>query len=302
MEKIILWGCGEVGDKALEKLRDICEIIAYVDNDIYKQNLTYKGVPIIGFDKLMEEHKEYKVVISMIDFYDKAKWLDSQGVFVIGYFDVIQEKVLPWHRITWDDIKKKEKVRLYAGDIGTEFGYYPDDYVICLSLTNNNYRSLKHDITYPYPIEDCSIDSYQIEDVIEHIEKDKVVQILNEIYRVLRVGGYLRLSLPDYNSPILLNRSFLTKTGKVVFDPGGGGKYIDGKVCEGGHVWFPTYYLVKELLSQSEFKEYKFYRYHNQKGSVYCEDIDYEMGYISRTKEHSLNKEDVSIVVDCYKI
>lgn len=302
MEKIILWGCGEVGNKALEKLRDTYEIIAYVDNDIYKQNLFYKGVPIIGFDSLMEEYKKYKVVISMIDFYDKAKWLDTQGIFVIGYFDVVQEKVLPWRRIAWSDLKKKEKVRLYAGDIGTEFEYYPDDYVICLSLTNNNYRSLKHDITSCYPVEDCSIDSYQIEDVIEHIEKDKVVQVLNEIYRVLKVGGYLRLSLPDYYSSILLNRSLLTKTGQVVFDPDGGGKYIDGKVCGGGHVWFPTYNLVKELLDQSKFIEYKFYRYHDQRGNAYCEEIDYEMGYIKRTKEHNLYNEDVSIVVDCYKV
>lgn len=300
MEKIILWGCGNVGRKAYEKLFDSYEIVAYADNDSYKQNLIYKGIPIVGFEELKNSYLNCKVIITMEDYYDEAKWLSENDISVIGYYDIVQEKILPWKRINWEDIKDK-KICLYAGDIYENFEYYPDDRVICLSLSKSNYRTIKHDITLPYPLEDESIDSYQIEDVIEHIAEDKVLQVINEIYRILKKGGYLRLSLPDYNSQMLINRSFMDKSGKLIFDPYGGGNYIRGKVCNGGDLWFPTYELVSEILKQSNFQDYKFYRYHDKDRTFYSERIDYKMGYISRTKEHSFYRKDVSIVVDCFK-
>lgn len=303
MERIVLWGSGQVGRKAYEKLIDTYNIIAWGDNDVYKHNLIYKGLPVISFEQLVEEYADCKVVLSLVDYYEMAKKLNAHNIQMEGYYDVEQEKVLPWKRITWEDIKHRNgKIRLYAGDINTNCAqYYPDDYVICLSLERHNYRSMKHDIRFPYPLEANTIDSYQIEDVIEHIEIDKAVQILNEIYRILKEGGYLRLSLPDYHAPVLLHNSFLNSSGGVLYDPYGGGKYVGGKVCDGGHVWFPTYGLVREILEQSDFKKYKFYRYYDVSGKIYGKEIDYSMGYISRTKEHLSYKEDISIVVDCYK-
>ena len=173
--------------------------------------------------------------------------------------------------------------------------------MICLSLSKSNYRTIKHDITLPYPLEDESIDSYQIEDVIEHIAEDKVLQVINEIYRILKKGGYLRLSLPDYNSPTLIERCFVDKSGKIIYDSYGGGDYIDGKVCNGGHLWFPTYDLIHEILEQSDFRIYKFYRYHDKNRKLYSKEIDYRLGYVARTKEHLSYKKDISIVVDCIK-
>lgn len=54
MKEVILWGCGNIGRKAYEKLSREYEIIAYVDNDRYKQNLIYKRIPIISFEKLIK--------------------------------------------------------------------------------------------------------------------------------------------------------------------------------------------------------------------------------------------------------
>lgn len=301
MDKVILWGCGQAGGQAYEKLSNYYEIIAFGDNDPYKQNLIYKGIPVISFHEMREKHINDKIIVTIVNYYEVAKWLDDCKFQVVGYYDTIQEKVLPWQKISWKHISKKEKVRLYAGDIYTNFEQYPDDEVICLSLTNSNYRCIRHNITIPYPLEDNIIDSYQIEDVIEHIEKEKVVEILNEICRILRVGGYLRLSLPDYHSPLVLHNSFIDNTGKVIYDPNGGGKFIDGKVYDGGHLWFPTYEVVKELIDQSDFSTYKFYRYYDSNRRKYAEKIDYRMGYISRTKEHLSYKKDISIVVDCFK-
>ena len=300
-EKIILWGSGNIGNKAYEKLKENYDVVAFGDNDIYRQGLSYKGIPIIGYKELEEKYKGFKVIVALADYYDEAQKLSSLGYAVMGYYDAVQEKIFPWKKISWDDVKKKTKVRLYAGDIYSNFEHYPDDFIICLSLTNSNYRCIQHDITMPYPLESNSIDSYQIEDVIEHIEFGKTLHVLNEIYRILKAGGYLRLSLPDYHSPRLLYRSLLDREGKPVYDPGGGGRYVRGKVCEGGHVWFPTFEMVKGLLEWSDFKNYRFYRYYDELGYSFAETIDYDMGYISRTKEHTVYGQDTSIVVDCYK-
>lgn len=301
MEKIILWGSGNIGNKAYEKLKDNYEIVAFGDNDIYKQGLTYKGIPVIGLNEVVKKYKNSKIVVSLADYYSEAKKMSDMSLLVKGYYDNVQEKILPWQKIKWEDLKAKENVRLYAGDIYNNFEYYPDNLVICLSLINSNYRCIQHDITKPYPIESDVIDSYQIEDVIEHIDINNVVSVLNEIYRVLKKGGYLRLSLPDYHSPFVLYNSFINKEGNVFFDPRGGGKYVEGKVSEGGHVWFPTYEIMQDLLKQSYFSKFNFFRYHNFLGELYTKEIDYAKGYISRTKEHSEYKKDISIVVDCYK-
>ena len=301
MDKIVLWGCGRVGGKAYDKLTSNHNIVAFGDNDPNKQNLIYKGLPVIGFEEMKYKYADCRVVVTMENYYGEAERLSNHNMKTIGYYDVIREKVLPWQKISWDDVKKKKQICLYAGDIYENFDKYPDDYVICLSLTWANYRSIQHDITIPYPLESNCIDCYQIEDVLEHIALEKVIPALNEIYRILKKGGYLRCSLPDYHSPLVLHNSFLDKNGNIIFDPTGGGKFVEGKVCEGGHVWFPTYELVRELLEKSKFNNFKFYRYRNPDGRIYAEDIDYSRGYINRTKEHTAYKEDISIVVDCFK-
>jgi hypothetical protein len=47
--------------------------------------------------------------------------------------------------------------------------------------------------------------------------------------------------------------------GNLVFDPLGGGAYAEGLVINGGHVWFPTFERVKELLEISLFAKYCFF-------------------------------------------
>lgn len=306
IEKVVLWGAGNVGKMAYEDFSkgegEVYEVKACGDNDQYKQGLIYNGVPIVSFEELVRGYSACKVIISMEDYYEEAKKMSERGIQVLGYYDVMQKKVLPWEKITWESLDRKKRVRLYAGDIYECFDQYPDDYVICLSLTNANYRTLKHDITEPYPLPSDSIESYQIEDVLEHIEKEEAVKVLDEIYRILKKDGYLRLSLPDYHLPVLLHSSFINSNGEPVFDLNGGGRYVRGKVCEGGHVWFPTYEMVNEILEKSAFQKYEFYRYCDSNGKKFAKEIDYDKGYIYRTKENAIYEEDHSIVVDCYKV
>jgi predicted SAM-dependent methyltransferase len=57
------------------------------------------------------------------------------------------------------------------------------------------------------PLQDNCVESYQAEDVFEHIDYDKLPEVINEIYRVLKPGGYFRLSVPDYGSDVYIERS-----------------------------------------------------------------------------------------------
>lgn len=200
-------------------------------------------------------------------------------------------------------IKNKKRIYLYAGDIvGMEdkFREY-----IGLSLTTCNENHIKHDITHTLPLKDNSVDRFQAEDVFEHIEIEKIPSIINEIYRILKPEGVFRLSIPDYRTDILRDRSVVDEHGTIIFDPYGGGDFVDGKVINGGHVWFPIYENVNDLLKKSLFTKCTFYHYYDNMGIGITKPIDYSIGFIRRTPDHDDRVKDpyrpMSIVVDCIK-
>lgn len=120
--------------------------------------------------------------------------------------------------LSFDDIKGREKIQLYAGDLGNRIE--KNNNLVGLVIHKGDRFSIHHDITWPYPLPDSCVYSYQSEDVFEHIEIEKMPQVLKEIYRILKPGGYLRISLPDYRCEALRERSIM-ENGKIVFDPGG---------------------------------------------------------------------------------
>jgi SAM-dependent methyltransferase len=163
-------------------------------------------------------------------------------------------------------------------------------------------------VAEPLPIPDGSIDLFQSEDVFEHIELAKMVPIFNEIHRVLSPGALFRLSLPDYHLDLNVQRCQKGPTGEIVFDPGGGGQFVDGRVTGGGHVWFPTIEIVRGLFEESLFGArgiVKFLQYNNGDGTFKLDPVDYSLGYIQRTPDHDDRVSDrlraISIVVDAFK-
>jgi len=93
-----------------------------------------------------------------------------------------------------------------------------------------------------------------------------------------------------------------------VFDPGGGGEFVDGRVIGGGHVWFPTIEIVRDLFNESLFGTrgvVKFLQYNGGDGTFKLDAIDYSLGYIRRTPDHDARVADhprpISIVVDARK-
>lgn len=206
----------------------------------------------------------------------------------------------------FSDIKYKENIYLYAGDCINNISQYP---FIGLSLQCNNNTNIQHDILNKMDLFDNSVDIYQSEDVFEHIEYDKLQDVINEIYRVLKPGGLFRLSMPDYRCDILYNRSEKNDDNKIIFDKGGGGDYDyeNKKVINGGHVWFPKYELVESLLNKTSFQKNKinFLHYYDINNNSINKVIDYSKGHINRTPDYDIRVKHpyrtMSIVVDCYK-
>jgi len=122
---------------------------------------------------------------------------------------------------------------------------------------------------------------------------------------VLKPGGIFRLALPDYQCDVLLHRTQKGKRGELLFDPVGGGDLIDGKIVNGGHLWFPDYLKVRALLEETKFEDINFYHYYDDSGKGITKSIDYGIGHIMRTPDFDERVKDpyrpMSIVVDCIK-
>ena len=72
------------------------------------------------------------------------------------------------------------------------------------------------------------------------------------------------------------------KNGNIVFDPTGGGSYGMNGVVNGGHVWFPNYDNVRELLENTMFQNVDFLCYHTKDEKLVMKDIDFSLGHIKR--------------------
>jgi predicted SAM-dependent methyltransferase len=132
-------------------------------------------------------------------------------------------------------------------------------------------------------------------------------RIIKDIYRILKPGGFFRLSVPDYRCDILYDRSIKDEKGDVLFDEDGGGEFLKEKgiVINGGHVWFPIYEKINALFEGTLFQKIEFLHYYDEMGKPVCKKIDYTKGFIQRTPDHDNRVcnpyRPMSIVVDCYK-
>lgn len=208
-----------------------------------------------------------------------------------------------YKRASFSKIVKNKRIYLYAGDVPNNDRYLK---FTGLSLHKSDRRHIKHDVSKTLPLKDGSVDIYQSEDVFEHIDPGLLPSIINEIHRVLKVGGILRISMPDYRCDLLRDRTVKDELGNLLFDPCGGGDFVDGRVTGGGHVWFPVYESVKAVLEKSAFEEINFYHYYDSEGNAVTKFIDYSIGYVQRTPDHDSRVQNpyrpMSIVVDCRKV
>jgi hypothetical protein len=133
-----------------------------------------------------------------------------------------------------------------------------------LALSNPHDKDIDHDIRNPLPFQNESIRGFQSQDVFEHVEREMVPKIFDEIFRRLMPGGLFRLSLRDCNSPLLRSRSAYDSEGNILGDLAVGATLtsimnggIDVKFAEDGdaHLWFPTCDQTLHLILHSELRK-----------------------------------------------
>ncbi len=202
--------------------------------------------------------------------------------------------------LQWEDLKNISSIKLYAGDIPEKEEYKN---LIGLSIEKKDYRHIFHDVTHPFPLPDNSVDSFQAEDVFEHIAYEMLPAVLDEIYRVLKPGATFRLSIPDYGCDVLIERSIKDESGKIIFDPAGG-----GTIENPGHVWFPDISNVKALLDKTAFAgsgKINFLHHYNTDGTFVLKDIDYSKGFVMRNPDNDGRVQNprrpMSLIVDLVK-
>lgn len=204
---------------------------------------------------------------------------------------------------------------LYFGNLFEQSPQYRSGLFHGLALHPKSDRDIHHDARLPLPFADGSILGFQSQDVFEHIEYEKVPKILDEVFRCLKPGGLFRLSLPDYNSPLLRRRSVYDAEGNILCDLAMGGRVkarlngpVEVEFLPGGdaHLWFPTYTSVMELILLSEIRKASKIIFHHawiSRTHYICR--SFEQGYmpVSRIPPFDMRADGkpISIVVDFIK-
>jgi SAM-dependent methyltransferase len=202
---------------------------------------------------------------------------------------------------TWERALREKPTRLYAGKLSRALPQFPTHWGLTPFYPSS--RNIPHDLVDPFPIPSDCISVFQAEDVFEHIELDQIPPIIAEVHRILEPGGLFRFSVPDYHCEAYRARTLCDAEGELLFDPYGEGYLEDGRVCGGGHVWFPTIDKVRELFAGSPFKRVDYLHYNNPDGSAVLEPIDHSLGLVRRTPEHDdRSTGPISIVVDAWKL
>src|SRR5579871_2318833 len=138
---------------------------------------------------------------------------------------------------------------IYFGNLLPQEIQYASGLFYGLALKAKFDRDITHDARSPMPFSDGTIRGFQSQDVFEHISHSELPKILDEVFRCLQKDGIFRLSVPDYNSPLLRNRTVYDSDGNILCDIAMGGhvscnfnEAIKVHFDAGGdaHLWFPT--------------------------------------------------------------
>jgi hypothetical protein len=205
---------------------------------------------------------------------------------------------------------------LYFGHLLQSEHQYRTEEFIGLTFSPKHDRELLHNLYKPLPVRDGLVAKIQSQDVFEHLEYDKIPELLDEVFRALRSGGIFRLSIPDYRSPVLKSRSAFDAEGNVIADLGMGNmlrlgqdkKSVVKEYANDGssHLWFPTYEAVMELVIRSRIRkceQIKFYHYYKTASQFVCEPFP-ENGmpvYRCPPFDTRANGMPISIIVDFIK-
>jgi predicted SAM-dependent methyltransferase len=169
----------------------------------------------------------------------------------------------------WSEVLTKTPIYLNLGGGGN---CHPNiEYQNYVSVDNYpplNSWGVKHNLKDQIPLPDGSVTRIHSEDFLEHITVDEIKRLLVDCYRLLKIGGMMRIGVPDYNNP--KDRPYLKR--------GSDSRYPE-------HITLTNYPLLKDLIEESRFSRYKFYHYWDGENFIQ-QPIDYSLGMIKRTPDN----------------
>ena len=127
------------------------------------------------------------------------------------------------------------------------------------------FRSISYmDVTKKFPYRDEKFDCVFCSHLLEHMYQKKAVVLVKEVYRVLKKGGILRISVPDLDKVV------------ASYDSNHPEKFLDGifeakqKGDKNKHHWHYNMTSLAKLLNETGFSE--IYRCEFRQGR--CPDVD----------------------------
>lgn len=118
------------------------------------------------------------------------------------------------------------------------------------------YWCVCHDLKIAIPLPDASVDRIHTEEMMEHIDQQYYPSLLNEMHRLLKPGGRVRVGLPDYgmytHRGIVLEETVWQRCNE---------EFPDAK--SGSHRTLTNFALMQKYIRQSPFKEAEWLIYHD---------------------------------------
>ena len=135
---------------------------------------------------------------------------------------------------------------------------------------------------------DNSVDLIYCSHALQYFDRQEALKVLKEWYGVLKVGGILRLAVPDFEAIIKVYQKYKDIEHRGILGPLYGRMVI--KITEGGKVaYHKTAYDFKSLKKMLESGGFKNVRRYDWRKTVHKDHDDFSQSYIPHMdKEHGL--------------
>lgn len=159
-------------------------------------------------------------------------------------------------------------MKLHIGCGKRDFG---NDWI---HIDGSDYPHIKyHDIT-KFPFDDNTVDLIYSSHTLEYFDRQEVLNVLKEWYRVLKPNGVLRLAVPDFRA---MSKLYLEG---YCLDKFVGPLYGKWKVNENLTVYHKTAYDFESLKSVLESCDFKNVRLWDWRQTEHSHFDDYSQAYI----------------------
>jgi SAM-dependent methyltransferase len=159
---------------------------------------------------------------------------------------------------------RRKSPNLYLGSLEKDQIQRNSGYFIGLSMEPKYFFEIYCDLRKAkLPFDSSSVNKVQAEDVLEHLPYEMLPSLLNEIYRVLKIDGIFRISVPDYMTPFLRRRCAYDFQGNLLIDVLTGSSLklsLDSgtpialhDTFGNSHLWFPNFTNLMRLIEATDF-------------------------------------------------